>query len=240
MHNRSPKNSGNHPATSAPRPRSRHWGGISVMGLLCLLGTFLISGGLFWLAAPDANQAPSLTAASTAPSASAKAPLTHKKIQDIRPGQWVRAENTGEVDDLEFGSDVDPASWKLLTLNAPKLDGTTAHVQLLRPQFWLAPQRALVGEQVYISVPDCGISGNATVLQIEDCPPLAPRPGLGFQIVTGTYQHAASQTLDISVEGESKPIGTTPNHPIWSVDRDAFVRADWTSASTGLRSGAVQ
>ena len=116
MHNRSPKNSGNHPATSAPRPRSRHWGGISVMGLLCLLGTFLISGGLFWLAAPDANQAPSLTAASTAPSASAKAPLTHKKIQDIRPGQWVRAENTGEVDDLEFGSDVDPASWKLLTL----------------------------------------------------------------------------------------------------------------------------
>ena len=28
------------------------------------------------------------------------------------------------------------------------------------------------------------------------------------------------------MEGESKPIGTTPNHPIWSVDREAFVRAD--------------
>jgi hypothetical protein len=37
---------------------------------------------------------------------------------------------------------------------------------------------------------------------------------------------AATKTLDISVEGESKPIGTTPNHPIWSVDREAFVRAD--------------
>tara|TARA_R110000868_G_scaffold411633_1_gene706559 strand:- start:1196 stop:1981 length:786 start_codon:yes stop_codon:yes gene_type:complete len=83
-----------------------------------------------------------------------------------------------------------------------------------------------VGEQVYISVPECGISGNATVLQIEDCPPLAPRPGPGFQIVTGTFQHEAAQTLDISVEDESKPIGTTPNHPIWSVDREAFVRAD--------------
>jgi hypothetical protein len=92
-----------------------------------------------------------------------------------------------------------------------------------------------VGEQVYISVPECGISGNATVLRIDDCPPLAPRPGPGFQIVTGTFQHAASQTLDISVEGESKPIGTSPNHPIWSVDREAFVRADSLSVGEQLQ-----
>tara|TARA_E500000305_G_scaffold111956_1_gene130283 strand:+ start:145578 stop:146156 length:579 start_codon:yes stop_codon:yes gene_type:complete len=184
------------------------------MGLLCLLGTFLISGGLFWLAAPDANQAPSLTAASTAPSASAKAPLTHKKIQDIRPGQWVRAENTGEVDDLEFGSDVDPASWKLLTLNAPKLDGTTARVQLLRPEFWLALQRALVDEQVYISVPDCGISGNATVLQIEDCPPLAPRPGLGSRSSPGPTSTQPRKPWTSQWKGNqnrSAPRRTTPS-----------------------------
>ena len=56
--------------------------------------------------------------------------------------------------------------------------------------------------------------------------PIAANPGPGFQIVTGTFQHEAAQTLDISVEDELKPIGTTPNHPIWSVDREAFVRAD--------------
>jgi hypothetical protein len=57
-------------------------------------------------------------------------------------------------------------------------------------------------------------------------PPIAANPGPGFQIVAGTFQHEAAQTLDISVEDELKPIGTTPNHPIWSVDREAFVRAD--------------
>ncbi|MCH9654207.1 MAG: hypothetical protein K0U86_00680 [Planctomycetes bacterium] len=42
---------------------------------------------------------------------------------------------------------------------------------------------------------------------------IGANPGPGFQIVTGTFQHEAAKTLDLSVEGESKPIGTTPNHP---------------------------
>tara|TARA_R110002111_G_C5992679_1_gene372162 strand:+ start:857 stop:1582 length:726 start_codon:yes stop_codon:yes gene_type:complete len=56
--------------------------------------------------------------------------------------------------------------------------------------------------------------------------PITANPGPGFQIVTGTFQHQAAKILDIGVESESKPIGTTPNHPFWSVDRQAFVRAD--------------
>ena len=37
------------------------------------------------------------------------------------------------------------------------------------------------------------------------------------------------------MDGESKPIGTTPNHPIWSVDREAFVRADSLSIGEQLQ-----
>ncbi|WP_417388076.1 Hint domain-containing protein [Gimesia sp.] len=37
------------------------------------------------------------------------------------------------------------------------------------------------------------------------------------------------------MEVESKPIGTTPNHPIRSVDRDAFVRADSLSVGEHLQ-----
>jgi hypothetical protein len=193
------------------RTRQRLTGGISVVGLVGLLATLLFSGSLLWMAAPEGD---TTTALKTPAVASADVPLTSKPIQDIQPGQWVKADNPAEEDDTEFGKDVDPATWKLLTLDAPKLDGTTARVQLLRPTLWLTLQRATVGETLYISVPECGIQGDATLLQIEACPPLAPRPGPGFQIVTGTYQHAAPQTLYISVEGESKPIGTTPNHPI--------------------------
>lgn len=74
------------------------------------------------------------------------------------------------------------------------------------------------------------------MLAIEACPPIAANPGPGFQIVTGTFHHQAAKTLDIGVEGESKPIGTTPNHPIWSVDRQAFVRADSLTVGERLQS----
>ncbi|MBN72847.1 MAG: hypothetical protein CME32_26640, partial [Gimesia sp.] len=224
----------NEASASSPR-RSRLWGGISLVGLLCLLGTLLVSGSLFWLAAPNSNRDSTLTGDSAAPQVTDSIPVTHKKIQDIRPGQWVRAENPGEEDDLEFGETVSPKSWKLLTLDAPKLDGSTARVQLLRPDYWLASQQASPGATVYISVPECGIQGDAKLLEIEDCPPIRPRPGPGFQIVTGTYQHKAAKTLNLSMEGESRPIGTTPNHPIWSVDREAFVRADSLSVGEQLQ-----
>ncbi|QDU08161.1 polymorphic toxin-type HINT domain-containing protein [Gimesia aquarii] len=209
--------------------RSHLAGGISVVGLLCLLGTFLVSGSLFWLAAPKAEP-------KTPVVASATVPLTHKRIQDIQPGQWVKADNPVEEDDTEFGKHVDPATWKLLKLKAPKLDGTLANVSLLRPNHWLTQQSATVGGTVYISVPECGIDGNATVLSIEACPPIAANPGPGFQVVTGTFQHQAAKILDIAVEGESKPISTTPNHPFWSVDRQEFVRADSLTVGERLQS----
>ena len=208
---------------------SRLAGGISVVGLIGVLATLLFSGSLFWIAAPQAELQ------KTPVIASSEVPLTHKRIQDIQPGQWVKADNPAEEDDTEFGKDVDPATWKLLILKAPKLDGTLADVSLLRPDHWLQQQAATVGGTVYISVPECGIDGNANVLAIEDCPPIATNPGPGFQIVTGTFQHQAAKILDIAVDGESKPIGTTPNHPFWSVDRQEFVRADSLSVGEQLQ-----
>ena len=218
-----------HAKHHSAQKRSRLAGGISVVGLIGVLATLLFSGSLFWIAAPQAELQ------KTPVIASSEVPLTHKRIQDIQPGQWVKADNPAEEDDTELGKDVDPATWKLLKLKAPKLDGTLADVSLLRPDHWLTEQTAKVGETVYISVPECGIDGNAKVLAITDCPPIAANPGPGFQIVTGTFQHQAAKILDIGVESESKPIGTTPNHPIWSADRESFVRADSLSVGEQLQ-----
>ncbi|MDD3471101.1 MAG: polymorphic toxin-type HINT domain-containing protein, partial [Thermoguttaceae bacterium] len=43
-------------------------------------------------------------------------------------------------------------------------------------------------------------------------------------LVTGTFCHLATQTIDLVIDGVA-PIGCTPNHPFWSVDRRAFVNA---------------
>jgi hypothetical protein len=151
----------------------------------------------------------------------------------MRVGDQVPADNPTGEKDTEFGDTVDPPNWRKLVLLAPKKDGSTADVELLRPLWWLEEQQAEVGGTVDIQVPECGIEGRAEVLAIEPCPPIKPRPGL--RVVTGTFKHRASQVLDVYVEGLDEPIGTTPNHPFWSEDRQTFVRADELKAGEHLR-----
>ena len=84
-------------------------------------------------------------------------------------------------------------------------------------------------------MPECGIDGWAKVLGIGKCPQISPRPGPEFQLVTATFKHHAKQILDVYIAGETDPIGTTPNHPFWSVDQQRFVRADELTAGESLK-----
>jgi len=138
---------------------------------------------------------------------------------------------TGQFDE-SLGREVDPATWRKLTLRAPKRDGTYADVVLLRPQWWLDERGATVGGTALIAVPECGIDGNAEVLAIEPCSPLASGTG---PVVTATFRHQSAQVLDLHIEGHDDPIGTTANHPFWSEDRRSFVRADALRVGERLR-----
>lgn len=42
----------------------------------------------------------------------------------------------------------------------------------------------------------------------------------------GKFVHYGAQVIDLRLAGQAEVIGTTPNHPFWSVDRHEFVRAD--------------
>jgi hypothetical protein len=200
-----------------------------------LLGWLLLAAwfgcGREWL---KHNPAPAQAAFRPRPSALASQPkLEAVAISQMRVGDQVPADNPTGEKDTEFGDTVDPPNWRKLVLLAPKKDGSTADVELLRPLWWLEEQQAEVGGTVDIQVPECGIEGRAEVLAIEPCPPIKPRPGL--RVVTGTFKHRASQVLDVYVEGLDEPIGTTPNHPFWSEDRQTFVRADELNEGEHLR-----
>ena len=69
-------------------------------------------------------------------------------------------------------------------------------------------------------MPEMGVSGMVEVLAIEPCPDIQPGPG---RLVTGTFQHMSGEIYDLKLESESKPIGVTDLHPIWSMDRNAWV-----------------
>ncbi len=166
----------------------------------------------------------------TEPHATVKTTLT--PIEQIQVGDRVLAESPTGEEDTAFGSEIIPADWRKLTLRAPKRDGTVAEVVLLRPLTWLNEQHGEVGGTVFISVPECGIDGNAQVLAIDPCPEI--RPG-GGRVVTGTFLHQARSTITLTIAGQSEPIECTGNHPFWSEDRQAFVRADSLHPNETLR-----
>ena len=90
----------------------------------------------------------------------------------------------------------------------------------------------MVGGTVFISVPECGIDGNAQVLAIDACPAIPSGSG---RVVTGTFLHQARSTITLTIAGQSEPIECTGNHPFWSEDRQTFVRADSLQPNEILR-----
>ncbi|MFO0975266.1 MAG: polymorphic toxin-type HINT domain-containing protein [Planctomycetaceae bacterium] len=156
-------------------------------------------------------------------------------IEQLQVGERVLAESPTGEEDLQFGSDIIPSEWRKLTLRAPKRDGTVADVVLLRPLTWLNQQRGEVGGTVFISVPECGIDGNAEVLEIDPCPEILPGEG---RVITGTFRHQVSASISLSIAGQAEPIPCTGNHPFWSEDRHDFVRADSLQPNETLRTAA--
>jgi hypothetical protein len=153
-------------------------------------------------------------------------------IEQIQVGDRVLAESPTGEEDTAFGSEIIPSDWRKLTLRAPKRDGTVAEVVLLRPLTWLNEQHGEVGGTVFISVPECGIDGNANVLAIEPCPAIPSGAG---RVVTGTFLHQARSTITLTIAGQTEPIECTGNHPFWSEDRRTFVRADSLQPNESLR-----
>ncbi len=165
-----------------------------------------------------------------APRPAVKTTLT--PIEQIQVGDRVLAESPTGEEDTAFGSEIIPSDWRKLTLRAPKRDGTVAEVVLLRPLTWLNEQHGEVGGTVFISVPECGIDGNAEVLAIDPCPAILSGAG---RVVTGTFLHQARSTITLTIAGQSEPIECTGNHPFWSEDRQTFVRADSLQPNETLR-----
>jgi len=153
-------------------------------------------------------------------------------IEDLEVGMRVRADSpNGEFDD-QFGTEVIASEWRKLTLTSPKKNGTLSHITLLRPLEWIEREKAVVDGHVYITVPECGIDGNARVHSIEPCPEIPDGEG---QVITGAFRHQAEGGVELTIEGEPEPIRCTGNHPTWSEDRQEFVRADHLQLEEQLR-----
>ena len=129
----------------------------------------------------------------------------------------------GVVDDTDYH----PLLWRSVEMSLKKPDGSVAEVSATRPLWWFEITGAKEGVVVPLDIHEAGISGLATVhktASLAGKPFQKPTPG--YRPVIGTIKHLNAKVLELFFEGaESEPLGVTPNHPLWSEDRQDWIPA---------------
>ena len=190
------------------------------------------------------------------PSAYANDPLTGRRvpvygvpIEEVQLGQRVLAFNP-ERDPAERRADREPSPhfWRRAKLRLQKENGSWVEIELLRPLTWFeahhvtvpvyttAERSVTLKARVWLELEEFGAVGWAELYEIGPCPPIEPGPGA---VVTGRFRHRVDEVITLTVangRGETEELGVTPNHPIWSEDRQAFVPAGELQVGEQLRS----
>ncbi len=176
-------------------------------------------------------------------------PVHAVPIEEVQLGQRVLAFNP-ERDPSERGRELepDPLTWRTARLRMRKPDGSIAEIELLRPVSWFEAQGVAVPKyttrdrtveteaRVHLDLEELGLVGWAELYEIGPCPPIQSGPGA---VVTGRFRHQVDELITLTVAneaGETEELGVTPNHPIWSEDRQAFVPAGELRIGEHLRS----
>ena len=153
-------------------------------------------------------------------------------IEDIRPTHKVEA-NDPELADDGYETEVDPATWKLVTLQAIEVwpDGTVddINVQTVQSPAWLAENQVEVGASVPLPLDlvEMGLPATlrAKVLAIDRCRKIPDGPG---RVVLTTVNHLNNDVWELKVvdeDGHTTTIQPTGFHKFYSEDRGEWVSA---------------
>jgi hypothetical protein len=164
-----------------------------------------------------------------------------KGIEEFVIGKRVLGKNplVTEEERALFGPEPTPETHQGYVLLLPHEENDSVTLaQLLRPKDWLNEDFARIVELesepdengmttqeevifVWLELPEMGTVGWAELLGVVEFDQFTSSKG---NLVTGTFCHLAPETIDLVIE-DVDPIGCTPNHPFWSVDRQDYISA---------------
>ena len=127
---------------------------------------------------------------------------------------------------------VDPNQWQVYALEVPTEAGPI-EVQTLRPRGWL--DDSLVGspQSVWLELEEINTAGAAYLTSVRPSP--AIEEGEGCVVLSTFTRGGADDVLELRVEGSDEVLGVTANHPLYSLDRNAFIEAGLLHEGERLR-----
>lgn len=118
---------------------------------------------------------------------------------------------------------VDFTNWHIYHLRVNASEASPISLSLLRPRGWFGVASAQIGAVIDVSLPEFNVTGPATIIRVDSCSCDFSHLVGGF--VSGIIKRRAPETIELTLDVSSEPIGTTMAHPFWSIDR-----ADWIPA----------
>lgn len=144
-------------------------------------------------------------------------------IQTLSLGDEVVSRPDPEMEPGEaFELPIEPGSLSLVRLKYVHADESTTIIETLRPASLVEVQGLVAGRSIPINVLELRITGEAEVLGVE---PYAEPVRADVPVVTTRFATDSAVVVDLFLEGQEQPIGVTPNHRIFSLDRETWVEA---------------
>lgn len=129
--------------------------------------------------------------------------------------------------------DITPYTWKWIHFELQDFDKMSlTRFSLRRPHWWIMAIGAdSIGKEVYIHMPEMGVEGLAkvTAIQINQLDTRVwndhRKNGYVSRPITGKFVHESDDVYELYFEDNTKPLGVTGSHMIWSADRKQWVAA---------------
>lgn len=156
------------------------------------------------------------------------------EVATANGGQAIDTLVVGERVDTPDGSlgstDVDPASWRKITLRManPDCPGDTVRITTLRSEQWIKQSACAEGARVWLEFEELKIADWADVESIEPCPELESGPG---RVVLTTINRLNPSVMEVKLAGSGERFRPTQSHPLFSATRNNWV------ATVDLRPG---
>ena len=146
--------------------------------------------------------------------------IAKRSIESVAIGSRVSGDNPWPWD---FDGELtvpDQSTWMLAKFSLQKEAGNWVDVEMIRPAHYWESQQATPGSLIFMEFPELEASGMAQVRSIEPCPAIAE--GSGNVVTARIVTRQVSELVEIGL-GVGELLTGTPQHPIWSIERQDWV-----------------
>ena len=124
--------------------------------------------------------------------------------------------------------DITPETWQVGKFVIIEEDGSLVEIEANRPKTWYKENNVnAIGDKAHFHMPEIGINGEATLLSIRPTTvnttilPLNQTGQVDRPVIT-TFKRFSQVVYDYEFSNGTQ-IGATPEHPFYSVDRNAYI-----------------